>query len=104
MNTEASIEVYAAVRRISGERKGIISRFSIEHELLKDKARYPYMNGLSQNSQRRLITRIMTAVFPFWSKGHGLCQTSRVWSVDPALIPPAERPQQRAVCTAWGKR
>ena len=104
MNTEASYEVYAAVRRISGEKKCILSRFSIEKELGKDKARYPYMSSLSQNSQRRLITRIMTAAFPFWSKGHGLCQTSRVWSVDPALIPPAGEQKHRTVCRVGGKR
>lgn len=81
MNPDITAEVIDASHHASGNNSSLVSRKSIEYQILDNPGMYPFLTLETQTNRRNIISRIMNARHPCWTDSPEKKSSSLVWKI-----------------------
>ena len=81
MNIHLADEVVFAAHQALGGQSTLVSRRSIEQQIMENPGLYPLLNPVHQKSRRNIISRVMNSRYAQWGKNKGECPNSWVWQI-----------------------
>ncbi|NLV28132.1 MAG: hypothetical protein GXY48_13380 [Methanomicrobiales archaeon] len=81
MNIHETDEVIFAAHAAIPEHSTLVSRRSIEEQIVKNQDIYPILYLANTEYRRRVISKVMNSRYPAWNKTGGVHKSSFVWKI-----------------------
>lgn len=82
MNIHEIDEVIFAAHAAVPEKGNLVSRRSIEDQILGNRELYPILHTVTQGYRRSVISRVMNSRFPAWNEKQTIHKSSFVWMIN----------------------